>query len=516
MACGDRPPSKESAVGAVTVVAIDRRVAIVDRGENRVLLLAPHADKELDRTFVPVGHNVQSVQVSPDQKRLLVLAAGDTPRQKPDDERPSLTVIDADGSRRYTLESAHSGLAVDPAGRWIAVFANPAPQAGAPTSFVENPNEILLVDQNAASVDDAITTRTLRSFGGRPQRLTFAPTLTLPNGPRHLLVVETEEDLSILDLDHATDSPPRPEITVRLSSGGGAAALAPAQVVFDDGDPAKNDDARVGVRVASGSNVVTLTLGASSGGAPNDFVPTLNLTDVGGVAGDLAFVRTVAGPRLAAVVPSTRAAVLIDPVTSITAQVDLPDAYSKIALVTASGAAGSGDVALLYGGTTAEAAIAFWSLGKTTEMASRSLDVLGLAATVSSVVDLPAPHPDLKVLRAGANANAFYVLSLTSRTASLLATRGSPTLHVAPDGERLWPFLPGTPELAQVSLATLHPVELPLQSPIDAAFEVATPEGNSVLVAIDTHGAVGATVLDADQPDPTSTRAYHGLLLEGL
>jgi hypothetical protein len=44
----------------------------------------------------------------------------------------------------------------------------------------------------------------------------------------------------------------------------------------------------------------------------------VNLTDVGGVPSDIAFVRTDGGLRLAALVPTRSAAVLVDPVTSLT------------------------------------------------------------------------------------------------------------------------------------------------------------------------------------------------------
>src|SRR5262249_52785904 len=156
---------------------------------------------------------------------------------------------------------------------------------------VENPNELVLIDLSAPPGPTNPVTTTLRSFGGRPQRVTFAPQLTLPEGPRRLLVVETEQDVSILDLDHVRDPVPRPEVTVRLTSGDDAHVVTPAGVVFHDGKPDRSDDARIGIRLANDNNVVTLELAAAAKTeGVNDFSPKINLTDVGGIASDISFV----------------------------------------------------------------------------------------------------------------------------------------------------------------------------------------------------------------------------------
>src|SRR5207302_515301 len=106
----------------------------------------------------------------------------------------------------------------------------------------------------------AVTPRTLRSFGGFPQRVSFTSPLGLPAGPRRLMVVETDQDVALLDLDNLRSAQQRPEITVRLTSGSTAVQNRPGGVVVDDGDPARNDDARIGIRLENGPSVVTLTL----------------------------------------------------------------------------------------------------------------------------------------------------------------------------------------------------------------------------------------------------------------
>ncbi|HVJ90407.1 MAG TPA: hypothetical protein VM580_11445, partial [Labilithrix sp.] len=172
------------------------------------------------------------------------------------------------------------------------------------------------------------------------------------------------------------------------------------------------------------------------------------------------------------------------------------------------------DTALLYG-TGGSRGVAFWSLGKTLDKNYRTVEVVSLATAIARVQDVPPPRPELKVLE-GQGASGFFVLNLASRTAAPLTTLAQPTLHVAPDGQRLWAFQRGSFALAAVTLESLHPIQLPLDRPIDSVFDVARVDGGRSLVALDSRGGIGATVLDALSPDTTASRSYYGLMLEGL
>ncbi|MBL8714943.1 MAG: hypothetical protein JNL79_03060 [Myxococcales bacterium] len=515
VACGARDshwdtPVSESSYAAARTVGLTGSVGVVDDLEHRVLLLTPRLDQELDRVFVPIGKKVQMALPSTDLSRMFVLSAGDVPRRTERDQRASLTVIEGSGekrgtSRRYELAAPKSGVALDPLGKWVALYASGT------EAFVENPNEIVLVDLESPPGADNPVTTTLRSFGGKPQKVTFSPTLNLPEGPRRLLVVQTELDVSIVDLDHARTKP-RPEVTVRLSDSTSTKIIQPVQVVFDDGDSTRSDDARIGIRLANDANVVTLELAKrTSLSGENDFSPKINLTDVGGYASDIAFVRTDGGLRLAALVPTLKSAVLVQTETSLTTRVPLPAPYSRMSLITDVVSAGTPtDVALLWSGVGA-GGVAFWQLGKTSGTPYRSVEVVSLPSTVSSVQDLPKPRNELKVLSMGSN--SFYVLDLASRTAAPLLTQSSATIVSSPDGGRMWAYSQGGTKLSAVSLPRLHPIQLVIDRPIAAAYEVARPEGGRALVTLHTQGSFGATVFDADAPDAGS-RLFSGLLLE--
>lgn len=523
-ACGSRPEVWEKSLPPLQAYGLEGAVVVLDGETSRAVVLQAHGDQDLTSTAVPLGKNVLTARTSADGRRLFVLTAGDDLRSREGDQTPALTVVEvaADGphARRFPLAAPLGGLAVDPLGQWVALF--PAGSGG----FVENPNQILLVDLTKESGADNPTPRTLRSFGGTPKRLTFSPPLHLPGGERRILAVETDQDVALLDLTRLADVPAHPDITVRLTGGTDGRSVAPAALVFDDGDPTRDDDARIGLRSGNDDNVYVLRLEApakaSTDPAANDFQVTLNLTGVGGVPSDLAFLRTDGGLRLAALVPGTSSAVLVDPDTSITSTVTLPRAFARLSLVTGLVGAADGttaapgvDTALLWSGSSA-AGVALWSLGRTAGQPYRSVEVLTVAGSVGAVLDVPQPNPQLKLLQASA-LNAFWVLDLQRRTVSPLTSTSSVTLSLAPTGDRVWAFEQGAQRLARVDLATLHPLPLAADLPVRAVFDVAKRDGSGrSLVALHDGGSLAATVFDAQTPSPTTARRHPGLLLKGL
>jgi hypothetical protein len=415
------------------------------------------------------------------------------------------------------LASPLDGLEIDPKERWAVVYA-----AGTNAALVTNPNELVIVD--TAATPPAVHHVTLHSFGGHPEKLIFAPELNLPGGLTHLLVVQSDQDLSLLSLD----DPTKPDITVRLADAAAVSRPHPAEVVFDDGDPAKTDDARIGVRFDSQTTVMTLQLEPATGA--QGFLPTINVADVGGVPSALAFVRTDGGLRLTALVPTRSAAVLIDPATTTTSQVTFSAAYRSLSLVTppsvaapaAAGAAPAAppDVALLWNGTAGAAGVAFWELGRAAGLPFRSYETVGIDAVVDSVQDVPGKNDALKVLSTSTPVGAggaFYVLDLGARTATpLLTSSGGVTLSVSPTGERVWAFRIGGTDLASTDLPGGKVHSLSVDAPASALFEIARSDGAHALVVLHSvNGGVGATIFDADDPKENERRIYGALLTEG-
>lgn len=510
--CGDREAkwdkNLEPSDYPPQAVGLMGSVAVYDRPLNRVVMLTSGSNLDLGTDSITVGKNVATMKPSAAHDKLYVLSRGVQPRINPEDELPSLSVIEGDASpkrlARYELTDPLSGLAVDPEGEWVVVY-----DAG---GVVVNPNELILVKVDEPNVEPI--TKTIRSFGARPQRLTFTSELKLPNGPaRRLLIVETEQDVTLVDLLN----PLRDEVTIVLPKTPAGVSSQPAQVVFDDGNPDDVNDARIAIRLAGESDVMILELGPTAEEG-KDFKPTVNVADVGGVPSSIDFVETDGGLRLAALVPSNRQAALVDPATTVVDTVSLPGGYSQLARVTDSVAdkPDFGDVALLWGGSQSDG-IAFWSLGRTTGKPYRSVDPYQIGISVTEVQDVPGDELGQRKILVGQGATEFYVLDLDARTSfPMLTNQGGFDLSVAPDGGRAWALRRGTPEFAQVNLDSLHPTSLEVQRDVSAVFDIERRDGGRSLVALHGSGLLGATVLDALDPDSAATRFYPALLLGDL
>jgi hypothetical protein len=514
-ACGGRPDHWDKPLKTpVRHVGLSGSVAVVDPSLDRVLMLGVTSGRELLSTPLRVGKNVVRAEASPDRETLFVLSSGVQPRRKPDDERPSLTVISGGTSpevqARYTLTDPLQGLAIDPEGEWAVVF-----DAG---GVVVNPNELILVKLGTPQSDPL--PKTIRSFGGRPTRLTFTSELTVPGGAaRRLLIVETEQDVTLVDLSEPT----RDEVTLILPQTSTGKPGRPAQVDFHDGEPDDPSDARIAIRLDGDSNVMLVELSAPSADEPNKpFKPTVNVADVGGVPTDLAFVQTDGGLRLATLVPSRQQATLVDPQTTVTETVAFKKPYSKMARVTDSvtNKPIQSDVALLW--SNSATGVAFWSLGQTSGTPFRSVDPYEIGISVANVKSVPGEsRAHLKILES-ASAPEFYVLDLDKRQSFPMLTNASGfQLSVSPDGERAWALKPGTPEFASITLSDLHPTSIEVERDVTAVYDVARRDAGRAVIAlhvVDSGSvtALGATVLDALDPDTAKSRFFPGLIFGGL
>lgn len=530
--CGDRPSSWDARYqpgrqskddptepsGDLQVRGLSGSVALLDPALNQLMLLTSPAKLELDVTRFPVGRDVVRFVSSRDRERLFVLSRGVTPRYQASDEPPQLRVFDG-GARpaelaRYELQDPYDQLEIDPQGTWLIVHGS--------QGIVSNPNELILVDTSAAEPSQALTSKTLDSYGGKPRAFLFTEGLKVGGGDRHrLLVVSRERDLAIIDLDDLS----APEITVGLPQNGKGGYATPAGVVYHDAIEGEVN-AMLAVQLADDSNVFLLTLNEPLD-ARHAYSLEANLVDVGGPPTQLDFVQTQkdGGLRLAALVPSKKSAKLIDPATSNVQDVALPVGFTRIRRITSELSESSGqDVALLYGEATST--IAFWQLGTTTGTPYRSIDAYELGINVGQVLDVPSEaFSDHKILSGGGGAGSrqFYVLDLAERKSFPLDALTDLVLNLSPRGEQLWAFKAGTSSFARLTFDPLQPSSLYTQEPIDFVHDFATERGDSQRSALALHllrqsGAysIAATAFDADDPSTDRTRFHSHLELRGI
>ena len=563
--CGSRSSYWDQPVDtSVKSYGLANGVALVDDAAHRVVIVGAQADHTPMKVSLSIGHSVTTVATSPDGTKLFVLSQGDWPLETASDQHPSLTVIDATNfdpvtnklptEKVYPMTPPLPNLAIDPLGTATEAWAVAYSGTGSSGSFVENPNEIVLFNlaKDPAAATSSLpnpVTRNLRSFGGVPQRLVFTPDLRLPDFnsttgtvTRLLLVESNVNDLTLLDLHHAGLGDPtnpaapidtRAEITVQLTNGATSENLTPAGVVVDDGDPADPNDARIALWTSTDSNVYIFELVPSTDGAPNPFTPTPNLAPVGGVPSQVAFVHTSKEPtddyglRVAALVPTMSSAVLIDTsdfTTNFTTQVTLPAAYTNMSLVTSVVGTSAVDVALLWAQSASSTGslvpgqtnvigsatgVAFWNLGDTLG----GIAVVSVSAPIAAVYDVPGAFPQYKILDL-AESGGLVVLDLSQQTASPLSSTESTNVTIAPDGKRMWAYVPSGIDLAWVGFPALNPLPLTTDTPIENVYDVQGLGGTRALIATHAEGTWGATIFDAIDPQQATARSATSLLLE--
>jgi hypothetical protein len=216
----------------------------------------------------------------------------------------------------------------------------------------------------------------------------------------------------------------------------------------------------------------------------------------------------------------------LDPTTTVVDMVALNTAYNKLTLVTdqVSSASGQGDVALLWSDVTP--GIAFWQLDKTTSTPFRSVESFEIGVEVGSVLNVPGEDfAHYKILES-TQSTEFFVLDLEKRQAFPLLTRAAGfTLTVAPDGRRAWAHKPGTPAFASIDFVELHPTSVELERDVLAVYDIArSDQADQDRAAVALHvltttgggTGLGATVLNALDPDSADTSFHAGLTLGGL
>lgn len=520
VACGGRPEAWDREFVPRQAVGLNQAVAVIDSSLDRALLLSSPGLLELRTDVLPIGKNATTVRASPDGSRLFVLSKGVEKRRNQSDELPSLTLIDTNGTprvvKKHTFGESVSGLVLDPELEWAICYAT-AEDGGA----VRNPNQLYLID--LVNLDTAPIYLTIQSpLGGSPQRFTFTSALQVPNGdPRRFLVVETQREVTLLDLSEAATG--GRQVTQPLPENQTGSISKPAQVVFHDRqtffDGSGNEQVlqpELAVRFENDSSVLLLPLAAPPEGSDRPYRLEPNIVDVGTQPTNIEFVRTDDGIRLIALV-SGRAA-LVDPRTSNVTPVELPRAFTSITRVTDELEDPDGsetDIALLW--SDRATTVALWNLGQATATARRGLSTLEIGSGISQVLDVPGEaFRTYKVLKSVGG--DFFVLDLAANRSSPLTNGLNFSINLSPDGQRIWAYAVDGTDFSNIDLNSLSTIKLGVDRPISGVFDIgrANDDGRSALVLHQRNSEFGVTVLNALLPDSAETRFYSGLVYEGL
>jgi hypothetical protein len=494
-------------------VALDDRVAFVEATNGRVFLIDP-ARPDAPARVVPVAKDPAAVVRHTGKNELLVLSRGERGEPGVAPAPAALTVVSADPGKAPTvlnLASRFDTLSQSDDGRYVVTHFTAGSTRGE-TLF--NPNEIAIVDLAPGKTPAAVPL-TLRSYGSVPQRVIFSPTMNLPDGPRTLAVILSDNFVTIVDLDHPT----RTEITVPLTLPDDHRTLRPVQVLFETKDPA------IYVRATGANDIYALRLLPVAAGERtdngNDFTPALSQLAAGNAPADMALYDTADGPRLLVVSSGSSDAFTIDARSSRSTRIALDDPASRIYLFEATG---PGDPktrprALLIGAGLDARSISFLDLDQLELQGRRNLDSRPMGAPALDALFFPARGLAVVLHRPEASAAGVSVIDLAGRTVAPIFAEAPPTrLAIDPAGATIWVGAQSGQRLGFINLMSLAPGEVRLDAPLTAILPLPRgADGKNRLVVVHGGDPAGAlTVLDADKPDRATARTIQGFLLQDL
>jgi hypothetical protein len=509
-ACKEWEPAYTQQATMLPPVALDSRVALVDSGNARVFLVDP-ARPESGARLVSVAKDPVVATRHQGKDELLVLSRGERGQPGVLPEPPALTIFAADPAvppRVVPLGSRFNTLSQSPDGRRLIAHFGPSTTKG---DSLFNPNEIAILDLAAAS--PVAVPRTIRSFGSVPDRVLFSPSLALPDGPRTLAVLLSQNFVTLVDLDNPT----RPEITVPLTLPNDTRTLRPVQVLFETKDPV------VYVRVQGANDIYALRLlpVAAAERAPNgnDFTPALGLLAAGTGPADMALYDTADGPRLLVTSPGSRDAFVIDARTSRSTRIALDDAASRIHIFESTG---PGDPksrarALLLGTGIEARTISFLDLDQLELQGRRNLDSRQMGAPALESLFFPSRGQAVVLHRAQPGTAGVSVIDLSQRTVAPIFAEVPPS-RLAATPDKIWVGPESGERLGFINLMSLAPGEVRLEDAISGILPLPrAADGKSRVVVVHGGDPAGSlTVLDADKPERATARRIKGFLLQDL
>jgi hypothetical protein len=520
--CGDLDQRYRQPWQPLPPLALSTSVAYVEKASATALVIDP-ADPQLEPRLVPVGKNPVLAARRTGHDELLVLSQGvrDEAGAKP--EEASLAVIAGDRARparTFKLGSRFNTLAQsEPDGRFLVLTFTQAGGAARSGDVLFNPNEIAVIDLDAPG-ETAPKSRTLRSFGGVPLAVAFSPPLTLPGEGRTLRlgVILSDGYVTLFDLEHGE----RVEITVPLAPPEDKRMLRPAQVLFDQKDPAQ--DPTVFVRADGSNDIFALRLGAVPAAERtdrgNDFRPVLSLLAAGVRPSDMALFDGDGGSRLLVVSPGSSEALVLDARTSRSTSIRLDAPASRILRFESPSPAEPKvkprALLLALGGAVQVAG--FLDLDRLEELRTRNLETRPMGAVATGVV--PFVDRGLVVVQheAGAGGSGLSVIDLARRTISPLVTDRIAQVVIGPPAtDRLWVVPAGSARLGFLSISQLQPGEVRLDAPVRSVLALDPDRNGRTWVVVDhQHPGGSLTVLDAARPERATARSSIGFLYTHL
>lgn len=498
---------------ALAPVTAAGQLIYVERSSHAAYLLdLAHTTPSLRTADVGSDATVLVARAAHDE--VLVLSRGVRGDVGIDPEAARLTVVPTDrtiAARTFTLGSPFNAVAQTADGRFAFVYYRAQPNLG---RLLFNPNEVAIVDLDAAPGAQNPRSRTVRSFGGVPDDVVFSPRFTFADGPRTLAVVLSAAYLTLIDLDH----PDRSEITVRLTLPEDTRTIHPRQVLFD------TENATLYVRADESDDVYVLPLVAvppdQRGASGNDFRPTVNQLGVGRQPSDMALFGAGADRRLLVASAGTAEADVIDARSNRVTQVPIASRATHVLLFDARSPSDPTvrPRALLYADDRSANTVSFVDLENLEVRRARNVEPIYLTRTIVASVPVPGQNVVLFQHDNAPGAAGISLLRLDDRTASpIYAEVSLSAASFGVDQQTLWLGTPQTDRVGFIDLTTFHPGEVRVDAPVVTVMPLSgDTSGHRRVIAV--HDGIGGsiTVIDGNDPRRETAVSYAGFLFTDL
>ena len=509
--------------------ALDEHLVYIDNANDLAHIIDVASDDPEPRTVaVELPRNPLLVQrregdepgAGNHHNELLILCQGQEETEEEEEQAPSLAVLNGEGKVRvYSLKSCFNGLRQSPDGRYAFLFFDEDSPEAVVCGSTKLPQHVSMIDLDSEPRERAEPYIELVAWNpSEPRKVIFSPEMSIPGlaATRRFAVVLTETLVWFLDLGDSASRPVAFEPLIDKRTG-------PAKVVFNP------EEGQIYVLAENSDDVYIMDLkAAETGSGKNDFAVKDTARAAGVGPSDMAVYSDGELSRLLVLSSGSNEAVVIDPDTSLEAEIGTGPQDSSSWPVRVSLEAAAHGILFFEGGdpedTTADeprallyaeggSSVAFLDLSAIEVNKQRNLQTVSLTRPYQSLVQ----WDDNTVLLVS-EGFGLSLLDLEKRTITGIEVDSS--LRLIPDlaVRKLWLAPIGNKRLRYLNVGIpgdedeLFAGDVLLDYGIDKLIPLTTGERKRVVV--EHRSEVGfITILDAEQPEIDTAVSLKGFFL---
>ncbi len=511
--CGPPNPAWTQSLATLAPVAIANGLVFVEPARARAALLDLSMGTARVR-HVAVGPNAIDVQKRPLAAEVLVLSQGErgSPGVAPVPATVTVFGVGPDNAsvrRVYSVGSPFNAMALTPDGKYAVIHFQPTESL---QQLLFNPNEIALIDLTREPGPTNPIARTVRSFGGIPNSVIFAPPTTIAGSDRSLAIVLSDAYITVLDLT----VPEHQETTVRLTLPEDGRAVAPQQVLFDFDATHRS----LFMRADRSNDVYVVRINDEpSVMGSNDFRVTINQLAAGRLPSDLALFGEGPDRRLLVVSSGSREVRVVDTTSNAitTLALDAPVRRALLFNGPSPRDANVGQRALLYSDSAADSAqaVSFVDLSAIEQRGAQNIETVQLGRPIRVALPLPERNTILFEHTVATAQGRLSLLDLHRRSTSpILAEVSLDRARFSSERSLLWVAPQSIARVGFVDLRNFHPGELRLDAVATDVLPLPLgPDGRDLVVAIHPDYGGYITLIDGTMPARTTALSVRGFLL---